>query len=409
MLRFDFPNIRHLRAFREVVRHKGISAAADAVFLSQPAITQAITKLEQRLGLALFDRLPGGMSVTEPGALFVTRVDRMLAHLATGFDEANRLQTGKSGAVRAKADRLVTAAQLRALTALAEAQSFTIAARNIGISQPSIHRAGRGLENLVGYALFDGASQGIELTKPAQLLARHIRLAASEMQQAFYEIEAYKGRDSTRIVVGSMPLARTRILPQAMHHMLARKGGVQLCTIEGPYSDLLRSLRYGDCDFLIGALRDPPPTDDVQQVPLFDDLLAIVVRKGHPLCDHPQPELADTLAYPWVAPPKDAPAGTYLCKALDIDSMDKTPVKVVSSSLVLVRGLLLEGDYVTIISHHQVRHELENGTLVTLPIDLSDSARCIGLTMRKGWRPTQTQALFLDIVKTTASKIGPNN
>ncbi|MBL4767037.1 MAG: LysR family transcriptional regulator [Rhodobacteraceae bacterium] len=403
---FEFPNIRHLRALSEVARHKGISAAADAVFLSQPAITQAITKLELRLGLVMFDRLPSGMSVTEPGAMFVERVDRTLAHLRIGFEEASRLDVGKNGKSRAQADRLVTAAQLRALTALSEAQSFTVAARNIGISQPSIHRAGRGLENLVGYALFDTTSQGIELTKPAEILARHIRLAASEMQQAFYEIEAYKGRDSTLIVIGSLPLARTRILPRAMHIMQQQKKGVQLRTIEGPYSELLRSLRYGESDFLIGALRDPVPNDDVEQFPLFDDLLAIVVRSGHPLCDLPKPSLKDTLAYPWIAPPKETPAGSYLSAVLGIPEMEKTPVKVVSSSLILVRGMLLEGDYVTIISHHQVRHELENGTLVTLPIALPDSARAIGLTVRKGWKPTLTQEVFLNIVKATATEMG---
>jgi LysR family transcriptional regulator of gallate degradation len=404
----DFPNIRHLRAFREVARHRGISAAADAVFLSQPAITQAISKLETLLDVALFDRLTDGMSLTNPGAMFKTRVDRMLEQLELGFAEANRLQPGKSTKAAAKADRLVTAAQLRALIALAEARNFTIAARDIGISQPSIHRAGRNLEKLVGFQLFRTASQGIELTEAAERLARRARLAASEMRQAFFEIEAYRGRDSTEIVVGSMPLARTRILPQAMHHILQQNDGVQLRTIEGPYSELLRSLRYGECDFLIGALRDPLPAGDVVQERLFDDLLAIVVRPGHPLCDRKNVSLTDTGNYPWIAPPKATPAGSYLCQTLRIPEMAATPVKVVSSSLVLVRGLLLEGDYVTIISHHQVRHDLESGALVTLPIALPDSARAIGLTTRKGWQPTPTQAKFIDSVKAAAGQLSPD-
>ena len=291
----DFPNIRHLRAFREVARHRGISAAADAVFLSQPAITQAISKLEILLDVALFDRLTDGMSLTKPGAMFKTRVDRMLEQLELGFAEANRLQPGKPTKAAAKASRLVTAAQLRALIALAQARNFTIAAQSVGISQPSIHRAARNLEKLVGFDLFRTASQGIELTEAAERLARHTRLAASEMRQAFFEIEAYRGRDSTEIVVGSMPLARTRILPQAMHSILQQNDGVQLRTIEGPYSELLRSLRYGESDFLIGALRDPVPAGDVIQERLFDDLLAIVVRRGHPLCKRTDISLADTL------------------------------------------------------------------------------------------------------------------
>ena len=399
---FDFPNIRHLRAFREVARFRGISAAADAVYLSQPAITQAISKLEARLGVALFDRLIDGMNVTQPGALFLARVEQMLQELTLGVDEAIRLQGSKSGKGFARFDRLMTAAQLRALIALAEARNFSIAARNTGISQPSIHRAGRDLERLAGFELFRTASHGIELTQAAERLARRANLAAAELQQGLFEIEAYKGQDSTRITVGSMPLARSRILPRAMHRILKDHHGIQLRTIEGPYPELLRGLRYGESDFLIGALRDPSPAEDVVQEPLFDDPLAIVARAGHPLAGKASVSLQETLDFPWIAPPKATPAGSYLSTVLKIPELENTPVKVVSSSLVLVRGLLLEGDYITIISHHQVRLEIEQGILVPLPVRLPNNTRPIGLTFRAGWRPTPTQDRFLELIRESA-------
>ena len=48
-MQFAIPNLRHLRVFLEVARHRSISKAAPRVFLSQPAITQAIGKLETLL------------------------------------------------------------------------------------------------------------------------------------------------------------------------------------------------------------------------------------------------------------------------------------------------------------------------------------------------------------------------
>lgn len=398
---FEFPNLRHLRAFREVAVHRGISAASDAVFLSQPAITQAISKLEARLGITLFERLTDGMRPTGPGQMFLARIERVLAELQTGVEEA-LAQAGRGAKGFAKFDRLVTAAQLRALIALSEARNFSLAARNSGISQPSIHRAARDLERIAGFSLFRAASHGIDLTQSAERLARRAKLAAAELQQALFEIEALKGHDSTIITIGSMPLARSQILPRAMHAMLPDNPGIQLRTIEGPYPDLLRGLRYGDSDFLIGALRDPPPTEDIVQEPLFDDALAIVVRAGHPLCAKGGLSLDDTLSFPWIAPPKQTPAGSYLSNVLRIPEMENTPVRVVSSSLVLVRGLLLEGDYVTIISRHQVRLELAQGVLAELPLVLADNSRPIGLTFRHGWQPTPTQARFLDFLRVAA-------
>jgi LysR family transcriptional regulator of gallate degradation len=133
--------------------------------------------------------------------------------------------------------------------------------------------------------------------------------------------------------------------------------------------------------------------------------LAVVVRAGHPLCLEPDVTLEKTLSYPWIAPPKSTPAGSYLSEVLRIPEMENTPVKVVSSSLVLVRGLLLEGDYVTIISHHQARHELEQGILAAIPVSLPNNERPIGLTFRSGWQATPTQDRFLQLLRAAAAGI----
>ena len=55
------PNIRHLRAFSEVASRCSINQASDRIYLSQPAIYQALAKLEQRLGVELFERRSDGM------------------------------------------------------------------------------------------------------------------------------------------------------------------------------------------------------------------------------------------------------------------------------------------------------------------------------------------------------------
>ena len=404
-MKVEFPNIRHLRAFREVAQQGSVSAASGAVFLSQPAITQALAKLEERLGVDLFERFNDGMELSVPGAMFLQRVDRLLGELEAGVAEAIELQDANSGAGFAGFARLLTATQLRALVALSKAKNFTIAARNIGISQPSIHRAGRDLEKLAGFALFQTTSQGIALTSGAKALARRVGLAAAELQQGLFEIEAWKGRDSARITVGSMPLARSSILPRSIHRLLTSKSGVQIRTIEGVYGELLQGLRYGEIDFLLGALREPLVAQDVVQERVFDDTLAIVAGAGHPLCGRRKLKIQDTLKYPWIAPPKSTPAGSYLSDILGIPDLAETPVNVVSSSLGLIRGLMLEGDYVTILSRNQIQSELEQGILVALSVDLSDSLRPIGITTRKDWQPTPTQLLFLNIVRDSADEI----
>lgn len=394
----SFPNLRHMRVFLETARSGSISAAAERCLLSQPAATQAVRRLEAELGTPLLVRRSRRFVTTACGALFARRAESALDFLQQGSRGALR---GASG--RRPFDRLVTAAQLRALIAVANTGSFTLAARVLELSQPTVHRAARDLEGIAGVPFFQATASGVELTTAAQAFTLGAKLARTEIRQGLEEITTELGDDRGTFTLGSLPLARTSIVPRATHAMIAGTEGVQIRVVDGRYAQLLRSLREGDLDCMIGALRFPCPADDVTQEPLFDDGLAIVAHPRHPLAGRKGVTLEDTLVYPWVAPPKDTPAGTYLFETLRIHERPRTPVRVVSSSLVMLRGILAEGNYVSIISRHQISVEERDGHIVPLDIDLTGNSRAIGLTYRTSWRPTGTQARFIELLRAAAT------
>ncbi|WP_377213137.1 LysR substrate-binding domain-containing protein [Pseudahrensia aquimaris] len=207
------------------------------------------------------------------------------------------------------------------------------------------------------------------------------------------------GEDRGTFVLGSLPLARTTIVPQAVHAMVESAPRLQVRVVDGRYPELLRSLREGDIDCLIGALRYPLSADDVEQKLLFRDALAIVAHPSHPLANKRNPTLKETLNYPWIAPPKETPAGQYLFNTLHIQELDQTPVRVVSSSMILLRGLLSQGNYISVVSRHQIGVDERLGTITALDIPLEGHIRDIGLTYRIGWRPTETQQRFIEFLK----------
>lgn len=393
------PNLRHLRAFREVADRRSVTRAAQRVYLSQPAITQAIAKLERLLGTALFERHSDGMRPTQAGALFADRVDRALSLIRSGAQDALRAAADKASPRPSAPEQLLTTTQLRALVAVANAGNFSLAARAIGTSQPALYRAARDVEALLGTALFEKTNQGIDLTRPGQILAQQAKLAFAELTQGFAEVAALDGQDTGRIVVGAMPLSRHFILPAAINSLARQRSEVEVRAVDGPYEELLHGLRHGEIDLLIGALRIPVPVDDVVQEPMFDDPLSIVGRAGHPLAGKNRVNIADLAAYPWVVPRAGTPTREHF-DALFRGSRYPRPAGLVeSSSLVLIRALLLDSDRLTLISAHQIRLEANQGLLTTLPYDLSRTRRPIGLTTRRDWRPTATQALFLDLLR----------
>ena len=77
------PPLTWLRSFEAAAREESFTAAADTLGLTQAAVSQQIRKLESRLGVALFRRLPRGVELSADGAAY-------LPHVQASFDALRR-------------------------------------------------------------------------------------------------------------------------------------------------------------------------------------------------------------------------------------------------------------------------------------------------------------------------------
>src|SRR3546814_19352341 len=98
----DIPNIRHLAAFAATVRLGTVTAAADEIALTQPALTQAIARLELALDCRLFDREPGVMRPTEPALLLAPRADVALTLIGSPWITAAQVRPFLAPASKAR-------------------------------------------------------------------------------------------------------------------------------------------------------------------------------------------------------------------------------------------------------------------------------------------------------------------
>jgi DNA-binding transcriptional LysR family regulator len=77
---------QNLQAFVEVAEHHSFSAAAEALHLTQPAISKRIACLESQLGCKLFDRIGRNVHLTEAGTALLPKA----AHILQAVQEAKR-------------------------------------------------------------------------------------------------------------------------------------------------------------------------------------------------------------------------------------------------------------------------------------------------------------------------------
>ncbi len=375
-------NLRHLRAFLAIMESGSVTAAAREVHLTQPAVTQGIAKLELRFGVPLFERQPRRMIPTDEA--------RILAPRATAI-------------IRLLGQTRATAAQVSAFLGLSRAGSYANAATAMGLSEASLHRAVSDLSLALGQDLVRRRGKGVVLTARGLAMARNFRLALAELRSADIELAALRGHERGRITIGAMPLSRARLLPSAVAAFHRAKPDIDIVIMEGSYAELTGPLRDGDIDMMVGAARTNISADMAQRE-LFDDPLIILAGAHHPLAQARQPPTIAALArYPWIVAAAGTPLRAHWQSMFDEAGVTPPRVPMECGSVMIVRQILVESDFLTLLSPDQVSVELEAGWLVRIAGPVRPMSRTIGLTVRSDWRPTPAQAALIEVIEEQAA------
>jgi DNA-binding transcriptional LysR family regulator len=93
-------DVKRLHVLREVVRGGSFSAAADALHLSQSAVSQQVATLEREVGLPLLDRTSDGPKLTAAGESLVGHADAVIARLAEAERELTEIAGLEGGRLR---------------------------------------------------------------------------------------------------------------------------------------------------------------------------------------------------------------------------------------------------------------------------------------------------------------------
>ena len=374
--------VRQARTFLEVADNGSITKAAAALNRSQTSVTKTIQDMENALGLELFSRFSRGVKLSVYGETLLPKAQAALEEFrkAEAFVPPATLRAFHSAVRFFCMD--VSDKWLDALIAAAETRSAAAAGQQLGVTTSAVSSSLRKLEDSLGVTLFERTSAALEPTAFSRNAIRHMKLARNYLRQGVEEMASVTGVTRGRVVVGSLPFVRTRILPQAIINVLSAHPQLDIATVESPYNRLITGLRCGDVDFLLGALRGGEAAADVCEEELLRDGLAAIVRFGHPLMKRQRVRWEDLLEYPWVLLYRGTPTRLLVRQLLAKRGLQEPDHIVETRSFVIQRGLVMDSDSVTMLSRHQVQREVQAGMLAALNIDLPGTERPIGLTTR---------------------------
>ena len=265
--RKSLPSLNRLRAFDLVAATSAMNAAADGLHVTQPAVTRAIGSLEGELHVRLVERRRTGSFLTREGRIFVRRTSRFFHQLNAAL--AQTVGADSESETIARLARKISDVHIRSLVAIWRAKSFRGAARTLGVAEPTLHRPARDLERLMKTPLYRRGIEGIGLSPVGAELARWLALSTVEIETGIEELAAHRGHSEMTATVGVLALAPKQPLATAAKILRETFPNSHLVIQEGAYDELMPGLRSGAIDFIFGALRNPPPFDDLREEGLF--------------------------------------------------------------------------------------------------------------------------------------------
>lgn len=174
-------------------------------------------------------------------------------------------------------------AQLRVLCAIAEAGSIRAAARKLGLSQPSVTKSLRALEQDLDAVLVNRSSQGIALTEAGKAVLPRARGIQAEVQKTRDEVDRLAGRMRSSVTMGVASVIGAWLVPPVLARYGRERVDTAVRVVEGTQETLLPMLRDGTLDFAVCLRLENESTSGFQVRPVARFRLTVVGRKGHPM------------------------------------------------------------------------------------------------------------------------------
>jgi len=187
---------------------------------------------------------------------------------------------------------------LRDFVAVARCGGLRAAARELGLSQPSLTKSLRSLEQDLGAPLFERSKRGLTLNTFGSRFLVRAEAAMQELERGRDEILHLKGSSGGKVAIAASSVAALMFLTSALAQFRRSFNAAEVSIQEGTYSNMLRGLRDGSLDFAIGPQPAANLADDISVEPLFENTRRVIGRIGHPRAKaRSLRELADV---PWV-------------------------------------------------------------------------------------------------------------
>jgi LysR family transcriptional regulator, transcriptional activator of the cysJI operon len=291
--------------------------------------------------------------------------------------------------------------QLRVFLETAKAKSFSRAAENIFLSQPTVSTHIKALEKEVGAPLFDRSSRELELTEAGEILFGYARELLNMKEKAISAIQkdaqVFKGH--LEVAASSVPGAY--LLPALMLSFRHVYPQITFSVLTRDTKQVIKNIK--DYTYNIGFIGESVKDEDIEAVRLMKDELILITPPG--TCLNPEDkdllpavELSRCLKLPLILREPGSATRLAFEKAIkkQLGRDEKLQVIAYMESQEAIKEAVRKGLGATVISIHAVRRELQAGVVEGYRLKDLPMQRSFYLIVRKKRALPSLAQVFLD-------------
>lgn len=293
--------------------------------------------------------------------------------------------------------------RLQVFAKVYERRSFSRAAEEVLLSQPTVSGHIKTLEEDLGVVLFDRLGREILPTRAAELLYAYAHRILGMVEEARRAVDAYLGRLSGDLLVGGSTIPGQYILPSYIGAFRQEHPDVSITLTVGDTGQMATKVLEGEIEMaVVGATLDE---DRLSFEPLWEDEMALAVWPGHPLAGK-KAKISDLAEWPLIL--REVGSGTRMSLGLALRQaglvLDDFTVAAQMGSTMAVLQAVRAKVGIGILSRLALADDLESGKVAIVEVDALDLSRQFHLVLRKRRSHSPAAEAFIKLLKQENAK-----
>lgn len=278
---------------------------------------------------------------------------------------------------------------------IAAEKNFSRAAEKLHIAQPSLSQQLSKLEKELGVLLFQRSTNSVELTHAGSVFMEKAQHILDLTEQLRKEMEDMSQMKKGKLVVGSLPITGSHVLPQVLPVYQRQYPEIEIVLVEETTAKLEELTTTGKTD--VSLLTLPLLDHTLNYEPILNEAITLAVAAGHPLAGREIVDIRELEREPFIAL-KRGQGFRQITLELCREAGFEPNIVFESSNIETVQSLVAAGMGIAFVPEMMTRTKWSHYVPVYLPLT-SRPSRTIVIGYRKDRYLSKAALAFIQTMK----------